>query len=94
MARTIQTAPSPQTVQELFANVRKNYFRLYFHYVYFNIFRSGFVQADAIFSSLILIPTIAAGKITLGILQQVATAFGQVSCRSSIWFPLGRRSWN
>jgi peptide/bleomycin uptake transporter len=69
----------PPTVQELFANVRKNYFRLYFHYAYFNIFRSGFGQADAIFSSLILIPTIAAGKITLGIWQQVATAFGQVS---------------
>ena len=69
----------PPTVQELFANVRKNYFTLYFHYSYFNIIRSGFGQADAIFSSLILIPTIAAGKITLGIWQQVATAFGQVS---------------
>ena len=49
-------------------NVRRNYFRLYFHYVYFNVVRSGYLQADAIFSSLILIPTIAAGKITLGIL--------------------------
>ncbi len=69
----------PQTVKELFANVRKNYFRLYFHYAYFNMFRSGFAQADSIFASLILIPTIAAGKITLGIWQQIATAFGQVS---------------
>ncbi|MFI0845585.1 peptide antibiotic transporter SbmA [Mesorhizobium sp. IMUNJ 23232] len=69
----------PPTVTELFANVRKNYFRLYFHYAYFNVFRSGFGQADAIFASLILIPTIAAGKITLGIWQQIATAFSQVS---------------
>lgn len=69
----------PPTVAELFANVRKNYFRLYFHYAYFNVFRSGFGQADAIFASLILIPTIAAGKITLGIWQQIATAFSQVS---------------
>lgn len=69
----------PPTVAELFANVRRNYFRLYFHYAYFNVFRSGFGQADAIFSSLILIPTIAAGKITLGIWQQISTAFGQVS---------------
>lgn len=69
----------PPTVAELFANVRRNYFRLYFHYAYFNMFRSGFGQADAIFSSVILIPTIAAGKITLGIWQQILTAFGQVS---------------
>lgn len=69
----------PPTVAELFANVRKNYFRLYFHYAYFNVVRSGFGQADAIFASLILIPTIAAGKITLGIWQQISTAFGQVS---------------
>ncbi|MEQ1951048.1 peptide antibiotic transporter SbmA [Mesorhizobium sp. CN2-181] len=69
----------PPTMAELFANVRKNYFRLYFHYAYFNVFRSGFGQADAIFASLILIPTIAAGKITLGIWQQIATAFSQVS---------------
>jgi peptide/bleomycin uptake transporter len=69
----------PPTVAELFDNVRRNYFRLYFHYAYFNAFRSGFGQADAIFSSVIMIPTIAAGKITLGIWQQILTAFGQVS---------------
>ena len=27
----------PPTSSELFANVRKNYFRLYFHYIYFNV---------------------------------------------------------
>jgi peptide/bleomycin uptake transporter len=69
----------PPTVRELFSHVRRNYFTLYFHYAYFNVVRSGFQQADAIFSSVILIPTIAAGTITLGIWQQVATAFGQVS---------------
>lgn len=69
----------PPTVKELFSEVRRNYFNLYFHYAYFNVFRSGFGQADAIFASLILIPTIAAGKITMGIWQQIATAFGQVS---------------
>ncbi|MGB6119167.1 MAG: peptide antibiotic transporter SbmA [Mesorhizobium sp.] len=73
------TRAAPPTVAELFSEVRRNYFNLYFHYAYFNIFRSGFGQADAIFSSLILIPTIAAGKITMGIWQQIATAFGQVS---------------
>lgn len=69
----------PITLRELFTNVRKNYFRLYFHYMYFNVARSMYLQADNIFAYLILIPTIAAGKITFGILQQILTAFNQVS---------------
>jgi peptide/bleomycin uptake transporter len=69
----------PPTLNMLFNDVRRNYFTLYFHYVYFNLFRSGFGQADAIFSSFILIPTITSGTITYGIYQQIATAFGQVS---------------
>lgn len=69
----------PPTVAELFNNVRKNYFRLYFHYMYFNIARGFYLQADNIFAYFILIPTIAAGKITLGLIQQILTAFAQVS---------------
>ena len=30
----------PQTLKELFANVRRNYFRIYIHYTYFNLFRN------------------------------------------------------
>ncbi|WP_117193565.1 peptide antibiotic transporter SbmA [Rhizobium terrae] len=69
----------PVTVKELFENVRKNYFRMYWHYLYFNIARYTYGQLDAIFISVILIPTFAAGRITLGIWQQVLTAFGEVS---------------
>lgn len=69
----------PMTTKELFRQVRANYFRLYFHYAYFNIFRGMYIQADNIFAYLILVPTIAAGTITFGILQQILTAFGQVS---------------
>jgi peptide/bleomycin uptake transporter len=69
----------PPTVSQLFSNVRHNYFRLYFHYMYFNIARGLYIQADNIYANLILIPTIVAGKITLGIWQQILTAFGQVS---------------
>jgi peptide/bleomycin uptake transporter len=69
----------PPTVRELFSNVRRNYFRLYFHYMYFNVARSFYIQADNIFGYLILIPTIAAGRITFGVLQQILTAFNQVS---------------
>ena len=69
----------PMTTTALFGHVRRNYFRLYFHYAYFNIFRGLYIQADGIFAMFILIPTIAAGAITFGILQQILTAFGQVS---------------
>ncbi len=69
----------PMTVRELFGQVRRSYFRLYAHFVYFNFFRSMYGQADNIFATLILIPTIAAGKITFGIFQQILGAFGQVS---------------
>lgn len=69
----------PPTLAELFANVRKNYFRIYFHYMYFNIARMLYIQADNIFVFILLVPTIAAGAITWGILQQILTAFNQVS---------------
>jgi peptide/bleomycin uptake transporter len=69
----------PITVNELYNNVRKNYFRMYFHYLYFNIARYFYIQADALFLLFMLVPTIVAGKITYGIYQQIATAFGQVS---------------
>jgi len=69
----------PATLKSLFLDVRKNYFRLYFHYMYFNVARSLYLQADNIFAYLILVPTIAAGRITFGILQQILTAFSQVS---------------
>lgn len=69
----------PETLVELFGYVRKNYFRLYFHYMYFNVARSLYLQADNIFVYVILVPTIAAGIITFGILQQILTAFSQVS---------------
>ena len=69
----------PLTLAELFTNVRRNYFRLYLHYMYFNVARSFYIQADNIFVYIILVPTIAAGKISFGIMQQIITAFNQVS---------------
>ena len=72
----------PPTVRELFGDVRRNYFRLYLEYMYFNIFRFLYLQADNIFVMVLLIPTIVAGAavgFTFGILQQILTAFNQVS---------------
>jgi peptide/bleomycin uptake transporter len=69
----------PVTMTQLFGNVRKNYFRMYWHYLYFNVARYTYGQLDAIFLNFMLIPTFVAGRITMGIWQQIATAFGQVS---------------
>jgi peptide/bleomycin uptake transporter len=69
----------PQTLGELFSAVRKNYFRLYFNFAYFNIARYFYLQTDNIFVFIILAPTIVAGKLTLGTFTQITNAFGQVS---------------
>ncbi|MER9054185.1 peptide antibiotic transporter SbmA [Mesorhizobium sp. M0213] len=69
----------PLTLAELFANVRKNYFTLYAHYVYFDMVRYLYLQVDNVFATLILVPTLAVGKISFGIFQQVVSAFSQVA---------------
>jgi peptide/bleomycin uptake transporter len=74
-----ETRAQPPTLKDLFANVRRNYFRIYFHYMYFNVARMLYLQADAIYVYVLLVPTIAVGAITFGILQQILTAFNQVS---------------
>jgi peptide/bleomycin uptake transporter len=69
----------PLTVGELFHHVRRNYFRLYFHYLYFNVARIFYLQINNIFSLVILGPSIIAGRITLGALNQITNAFSQVT---------------
>ena len=69
---------SPPTVRELFGAVRRNYFRLYFHYMYFNIARILYLQVDNVFGLFLLFPSIVAGTITLGLMTQITNVFGQV----------------
>ncbi|WP_282045166.1 peptide antibiotic transporter SbmA [Roseibium album] len=69
----------PVKLTELFGFVRKNYFRLYFNYMYFNLFRGFYLQADNVFAYFLLIPTYVAKKVTWGIVQQILAAFSQVS---------------
>jgi peptide/bleomycin uptake transporter len=68
----------PPTWHQLFANVRRNYFRLYFHYMYFNVARIFYLQLDNLFGYLVLAPSIVAGTITLGLMNQILNALGQV----------------
>ena len=68
----------PRTLKELFSNVRKNYFRLYFHYAYFNLVSTWYAQLDVLFSLIVLFPSIAAGTMTLGLLNQIGNVFDKV----------------
>jgi peptide/bleomycin uptake transporter len=74
----------PPTLGELFADVRRNYFRLYLNFMYFNIGRIVYLQTDTVFPYILLAPTIVAGKITLGAMNQILNAFSQV--RSSFQY--------
>jgi peptide/bleomycin uptake transporter len=79
----------PPEVRELFAHVQKNYFRLYFHYTYFNLARYGYLNLVGYVPLLALSPSILAGALTLGLYQQVQLAFGQVSSS----FQFFARAW-
>ena len=46
--------------------------------MYFNIGRLSYLQIDAVFPYILLAPTIVAGKITLGVMNQILNAFTQV----------------
>src|SRR3981189_59671 len=73
-----QTRADPPTVSELFTAIRRNYFRLYLNFMYFNLGRIVYLQTAEIFPSFLLGPTIVAGKITLGSMNQILNAFTQV----------------
>ncbi len=68
----------PPTLSELFTDVRRNYFRLYLNFMYFNVGRIVYLQTDVVFPYILLGPTIVSGKITLGAMNQILNAFEQV----------------
>ena len=68
----------PEKLSELFANVRKNYFRLYFNYLYFNVIRYGYINVGQFIPMIALAPSIVAGAFTLGVMQRILNAFSQV----------------
>jgi len=80
----------PPTLANLFGAVRRNYFRLYLNFMYFNIGRIVYLQTDNVFPYIILGPTIVAGMITLGAMNRILNAFGQV--RSSFQYLIN--SWS
>ena len=72
------TRAEPPKLSELFSNVRKNYFRLYLHYMYFNLARISYLQVGVLVPYIALGPTIVAAGVTLGVMQQIVRAFDRV----------------
>jgi peptide/bleomycin uptake transporter len=67
-----------QHLGHLFGNVRRNYFRLFFHYMYFDVARWSYLQFGTLVPYIALGPTLVAGTLTLGLMQQIVRAFGRV----------------
>lgn len=68
----------PLALRELFENVRRNYFHLYLNYLYFNVAKYAYLQASVLVAYIALGPTIIAGAVTFGIIQQTVRAFSRV----------------
>ena len=68
----------PKKIEELFKDVRSIYFLQYLRYLYFNIGRVAYLQANVLSAYVFLAPAIVAGVVTLGVMQQIIRAFGKV----------------
>ena len=68
----------PKRIDELFDDVRKIHFLSYLRYLYFNIGRIAYLQANVLSAYVFLAPAIVAGLVTLGVMQQIIRAFGRV----------------
>ena len=68
----------PKTIEELFIDVRSIHFLSYIRYLYFNIGRIAYLQANVLSAYVFLAPAIVAGIVTLGVMQQIIRAFGRV----------------
>ena len=68
----------PKKLEELFDDVRKIHFVSYLRYLYFNVGRVAYLQANVLSAYVFLAPAIVAGVVTLGVMQQIIRAFGRV----------------
>ena len=68
----------PKKIEELFDDVRSIHFLSYMRYLYFNIGRMAYLQANVLSAYVFLAPAIVAGVVTLGVMQQIIRAFGRV----------------
>nr|WP_314179950.1 putative transporter [uncultured Campylobacter sp.] len=69
---------APEKLEGLFQGLKRNYYRLFLHYGYFDIWRYMFGQSMVIVPLIAMGPSVLAGSITLGVMMQVVNAFSQV----------------
>jgi peptide/bleomycin uptake transporter len=65
-------------IASLFSNIRTNYFKLYKNFLYFDFGKSVYLNADVVYSIILLIPSVAAGAISFGLFTQISNAFDKV----------------
>jgi peptide/bleomycin uptake transporter len=70
---------TPPVAASLFRHVRQNYFRLFFHYLYFDVVKWSYLQVSVLVPLIAMGPTVVAGVITFGIYMQIARAFDKVT---------------
>ena len=68
----------PKTIGELFEDVVSIHYLSYLRYLYFNIGRIAYLQANVLSAYVLLAPAIVTGVVTLGVMQQIIRAFGRV----------------
>lgn len=72
------THAQPATLRKLFDHIRRNNFRLYTHYLYFDLVRWSYLQFAVVVPYIVLGPSLIAGLLTLGVLNQILRAFSKV----------------
>lgn len=76
-------------VLELFLPLRTNYFRLFLHYGYFDVWRIFYLQSVVLLPFIAMAPGLFSGALTLGVVIQTSNAFDKVLGSFSYFI----RSW-
>lgn len=74
----------PETLFELFTGIRLNYFRLYLHYGYFDLWANLYGQITSITPLIMIGPSMMAGIVTFGVFSQVNQAYARVDGAFSV----------
>jgi peptide/bleomycin uptake transporter len=78
MGEDDEARAAPPKLKDLFNQVRINNYRLYFHYLYFDVAKWSYLQFGVLVPLVALGPAVIAGTLTFGAWQQIVRAFGQV----------------
>jgi peptide/bleomycin uptake transporter len=81
-----ETRADDFTVRGIFEDLKANYYRLYKNYIYFDLGRNTYSNADTVYSLVLLFPSIVAGTMTLGLFQQINNAFDKVRESFQVFF--------